>query len=269
MKAKPPGTVRTGRVKVEALLFDDEGELAKLAPVRLTEVEAPRPHLALQARVSAATDDPTRLEIALDIENRGQGIAEKIVVRLKHPVEEQFEILEGAGDADSIAPGAKASFVLKARLMGSFQKIPDATIYVTEARHGLFLERKTPLSAPATVDATVDAGGASAPAEPAEPESAEGTDQGGWNEPPRIVIEGFDEISDDKLEVRITATDDHGLSRLRVRLDDDTVAYVEPSGSDRRSAEVRLPWNPSDDVRRLRIEAVDTHGMKELYAGSL
>lgn len=266
MKAKPPGTVRTGRVKVEALLFDDDGELVKLAPVRLTEVEAPRPHLALQARVTTVTDDPTRLEIVLDIENRGQGTAEKVVVRLKRPVEEQFEILEGAGDADSIAPGAKASFTLRARLNGSFEKIPDATIFVTEARHGLFLERKTPLSAPATGHATVDAGGASAPA---EPEVVDGAGASGWNEPPRIAIEGFDEISDDKVELRITATDDHGLSQVRVRIDDDTVVYLEPSGGDRRSAELRLPWKPSDDVRRLRIEAVDNEGMKEIYAGSL
>jgi hypothetical protein len=268
MKVKPPGTVRTGRVKVEALLFDDEGEIAKLEPVRLTEMEAPRPHLAMQTRVTTASDDPTRVDIALDIENRGAGPAEKVVVRLKHPTEEQFEILEGTGDADSIAPGAKASFVLKARLLGSFETIPDATIYVTEARHGLFLERKTRLAAPVSNHATVDNGAASAPAQPdvAAPaaDSAEG-----WNEPPRITIEGFDEISDDRVDVRITATDDRGLDHIRVRIDDNTVAYVEPSGADRKSAEIRLPWKPSDDVRRLRIEAVDSDGMKELYAGSL
>ena len=266
MKVKLPGTVRTGRVKVEALLFDDDGEIAKLAPVRLTEVEAPRPHLALRARVTAASDDPTRLEIALDVENRGAGTAEKVVVRLKHPIEEQFEILEGAGDADSIAPGAKSSFVLKARLLGSFETIPDATIYVTEGKHGLFLERKTRLSAPAADHATVDAGGASAPAEPEVADPAGGSD---WNEPPRITIEGLDEVSDDRVEVRISATDDRGLAQVRVRVDDDTVAYLEPSGDDRRSAEIRLPWKPSDDVKRLRIEAIDSDGMKELYAGSL
>ncbi len=264
MKVKPPGTSRTGRVKIEASLFDDDGALVKLAPVRLTMMEAPRPHLAVQARITAAPDDPSKLDIALDIENRGVGTAEKVVVRLKHPVEEQFEILEGAGDADSIAPGAKASFVLKARLQGSFEKIPEALVYVTEQKHGLYLERKTPLSVTPAGAATADASGAVSP--PAEPEEAS---RSGWNEPPRIVIEGFDELDDDQLEVRISATDDHGLAQVRVRIDDDTVAYVEPSGQGQKSAELRVPWKPADDVRKLRIEAVDTDGMKELYAGSL
>jgi hypothetical protein len=56
---------------------------------------------------------------------------------------------------------------------------------------------------------------------------------------------------------------------VRVRIDDDTVAYVEPSGSGQKSAELRVPWKPGDDVRKLRIEATDSDGMKELYAGSL
>jgi len=273
MKVKPPGTARTGRVRVEALLFDDDGEITKLSPVRVMMLEGPRPHLAMQAKVTAAPDDPTRLEIALDLENRGAGPAEKVVVRLKHPIEEQFEILEGAGDADTIAPGAKVSFVLKARLLGSFEKIPDATIYVTEGRHGLYLEKKTRLSASPAETATADASGAIAPGAATEPPPPDldlatiGAD--GWNEPPRVTIQGIDELSADSVDVRITATDDHGLAKVRVRLDDETVAYVEPSGDNRKSAELRIPWKPSDDVKRLRIEAEDTNGMKELYAGTL
>ena len=243
--------------------------------------------------------------------------AEKVVVRLKHPSEEQFEISDGTGDADSIAPGAKVSFPLKARLLGSFDKIPDATIYVSEARHGLYLERKTPLDiSPAAGAVTANAAAADArpsqgtehaaagaahasadmPAGPAtgsdglvensvnEPakdvvsgairppasgaavRSAGGAD---WNEPPRITIEGFEEIGDNKYEVVISATDDHGLTQVRARIDDDTTFYVEPSGPDRTSMEIRLPWKPSDDVRRLRVDATDDEGLKELYSGSL
>jgi carboxyl-terminal processing protease len=264
MKVKPPGTTRTGRVKIEASLFDDEGALVKLPPYKLTLMEAPRPHLALQATITASPDDPSKLDIALDVENRGAGTADKVIVRIKHPVEEQFEILEGAGDADSIAPGGKASFVLKARLQGSFEKIPDALVYVTEQKHGLYLERKTPLVVTASGAATVDAAGEASP--PAEPEEAA---RSGWNEPPRIVIEGFDEVKGDQMEVRISATDDHGLAQVRVRVDDNTVAYVEPSGPAQKSAELRIPWKPADDVLKLRIEAIDNDGMKELYAGSL
>lgn len=244
MKVKLPGSTRTGRVRIDALLFDDEGEISKLSPVRVAVLEAPRPHLAIQTSITADAADPSRLDIAMEVENRGAGPAEKVVLRLKHPVEEQFEILEGTGDADVIAPGAKASFVLKVRLLGSFEKVPGATVYVTEDRHGLFLERELPLSA-------------SAHGEP------------GWNEPPRVTVDGLDEISEELFEVRISASDDHGLARLRVRIDDDTVAYVEPSGSDRKSASLSLPWNPADDVRKLRIEAVDSDGLKELYSGTL
>ena len=259
MKVKPPGTVRTGRVKIEAILFDDSGELTRLAPVRLAVAEAARPHLAVQATVTAASDDPTRLEIALEIVNRGDGAAEKVVVRLKHPSEEQFEIIEGTGDADSIAPGAKVSFLLKARLLGSFDKIPDATIYITEARHGLYLDRKTPLTSLATVASQTD-GAVTADEVRTEPQ---------WNEPPRITIEGIGALPDDRYEVWVTASDDHGLAQVRARIDDDTVAYVEPSGVGRKQARLRLAWNPSDDVRKLRVEAIDDDGLKELYAGSL
>lgn len=265
MKVKPPGTSRTGRIGVKALLYDDEGELVVLDPVRLTVVETPRPHLATQLKVSAAPDDPSRIRLRLDIENRGEGDAEKIVVRLKHPVDEQFEILEGTGDVETLAPSEKASFVLEARLLGSYEKIPDATVYVTETRHGLFTELETTLSAPPVDDhAIVDADGGSAPVQ-AEVEDADG----GWNEPPRIAIEGFDTLSEDLVELRIRVTDDEALEQVRVRIDEETVAYLEPSGEDRRSAEVRVPWAPADEVKRLRIEAVDNDGITELYGGSL
>jgi len=307
MKLKPSGTSRTGRVRVDATLFDDEGELLKVAPVRVAITEAPRPHLALQTRITAAADDPTRLDIVLDVENRGAGPTDKIVVRLKHPSEEQFEIIEGTGDTDSIAAGAKVSFPLKARLLGSFDKIPDATIYVSEARHGLYLERKTPLDISPVVGAvtadgklpenSVQAGhgnavralpgasggdatventhdelghdGVSGAIRPDANHAAVGGGGSDWNEPPRITIEGFEEVGDNQYEVLISATDDHGLTQVRARIDDDTVAYIEPSGPNRTSTQIRLPWKPSDDVRRLRVDAVDDEGLKELYSGSL
>ena len=93
--------------------------------------------------------------------------------------------------------------------------------------------------------------------------------QGAWDEAPRIRIDGIDDKGDGHYEVRVTASDDRALAKVRARLDDDTVAYVEPQGSDRRSATLTLPWNPEDDVKKLRIEAVDDSGLRELYAGSL
>jgi len=259
MKVKTPGSTRTGRVRLEAILFDDDGELTKPAAVHITVAEMPRPHLASHVTVKTDENDPARLEIMIDVENRGEGVAGKVVVRLKHPSEEQFEILEGAGDAESIAPNEKVSFVMKARLLGSFDKLPDATITITEAAHGLYLERKTPLTSLTLPAATAEApaGGIAAQKDLA------------WNEPPRITIDGIDEVADDRFEVRVTASDDHGLAQVRVRIDDQTVAYVEPSGSDRSSTRISLPWKPSDEVKKLRIEAVDDDGFKELYSGSL
>lgn len=243
MKVKPPGTSRTGRVRIQATLFDDDGEIAKLEPVRVAMAEMPRPHLAMQASIQPAADDPSRVEIALQVENRGDGPTGKLVVRMKHPVQEQFEILEGTGDVESLEPGAKASFVLKARLLGSFDNTPVATLTVSEMKHGLYLERETPL-APTT-------GG------PA------------WNEPPRIEIEGIEETGDGRFEVTVLASDDHALAEVRARVEEETVAYVEPSGDDRTSTRIRLPWKPGDDVKRLRIEAVDREGLREMYSGSL
>ena len=243
MKVKPPGTSRTGRVRIQATLFDDDGEIAKLDPVRVAVAEAPRPHLALRATLRAGADDPSRVEIDLDVENRGNGPSGKVIVRMKHPVQEQFEILEGTGDVESLEPGQKASFVLKARLLGSFDKVPAATLTVSEMKHGLYLERETPLS----------------------PTSGEAA----WNEPPRVVVDGVEEDGDGNYDVIVEASDDRALAQVRARVEDDTVAYVEPSGDDRRSARIRLPWKPGDDVKRLRIEAVDEDGLKEYYLGSL
>jgi hypothetical protein len=112
-----------------------------------------------------------------------------------------------------------------------------------------------------------DVSGAIAPAAAdASVRSAGGSD---WNEPPRIRIHGLEKVTDDEYEIVISATDDHGLTQVRARIDESTVAYVEPSGASRTSAEIRLPWKPSDDVRKLRIEAVDDDGLKEFYSGSL
>jgi carboxyl-terminal processing protease len=270
MKVKPLGSARTGRVRVEATLYDDDGEIAKLAPVRATIVEGARPHFAIRTTVTAAPDDPSRLDILVELENHGAGAADKIVVRMKHPSEEQFEILEGTGDVEKLDPGAKASFPLRARLLASFDKIPDATIYITETRHGVYLEQKMPLSSDTTGALTADAGkpetgdatsGAAAP--PAAVTSPE------WNEPPRIAIEGIDEQDGDRYEVLVTATDDHALAQVRVRVEDETIAYEEPTGNDRRRTQIRIPWKPGDDVRKLRIEAVDEDGMKETWTGAL
>lgn len=244
MKVKPPSSTRTGRVQVEVMLFDDNGEIAKATPVRLAVEETPRPHLAMQTRVATDPTDPTRLDIHVELENRGKGTAEKVVLRLKHPTDEHFEILEGTSDIGVLEPGARTSFTLKARLMGSFDPVPEATLFVTEKTHILFLERKLPLAA-------------STPATEA------------WNESPRITIDGIDEIGEDEYELLISASDDHGLAQVRARIDDTTVAYLEPDSGDSTTAQLRLPWKPSDDVKRLRIEAKDKDGLTELYAGSM
>lgn len=243
MKVKSPGTSRTGRIRIQATLFDDDGEIAKLDPVRVAVAEAARPHLALRATLRAGEDDPSRIEITFDVENRGDGRSGKVIVRMRHPVQEQFEILEGTGDVEALEPGQKTTFVLKARLLGSFDKVPSATITVSEMKHGLYLERETPLVASAS-------------------ESA-------WNEPPRIVIDGIEEDGDGNYEVIVTASDDHALAEVRARVEESTVAYVEPSGDDRHRATLRLPWKPGDDVKHLRIDAADGEGLKEYYLGSL
>ncbi|HEY2776093.1 MAG TPA: S41 family peptidase [Candidatus Binatia bacterium] len=293
MKVKPLETVRTGRVRVTATLYDDKGELAKLPPVDLVVMEAPRPHLAVRTTITASAEDPTHLDITLDLENRGNGAADKIIARLKHPSEEQFEILEGTGDVASLAPGEKTTFVMKAHLLSSFDKIPDATIYITETHHGLYLEQKVPLTMPAADEsapqaarttasssspdsAAVVSASASAPSAPPTPSPAGAaraatvsTVGSGWNEAPRITIEGIDQLPDNTYQVRVRASDDHALAEVRARIDDDTVAYVEPAGEHRTTAELRFAWKPDDDVKKLRIEAVDDEGLREYYAGSL
>lgn len=244
MRIKTPGSARTGRVRVEAVLFDDDGELTKVKPVRLVVQEAPRPHLAFRTRIRPEPDDPTRLAIDVDISNRGEGPAEKVLIRLMHPAEEQFEILEGSGEVEELAPGSTHSFALRARLLGSFAEIPKADLYISENRHGIFLEPKIPLTA-----------------------SPEG--EVAWSEPPRIRVDGFTDAAGGGYELLVSAGDDRSLTEVRARIDDDTVAYVEPQGDNPRSARLHLDWNPADDVKRLRVEAVDDEGLKDFYSGGL
>ena len=59
------------------------------------------------------------------------------------------------------------------------------------------------------------------------------------------------------------------VRQFRARVEDDTVAYVEPTGDARTETQIRLPWKSSDDVRKLRIEAVDDDGLKDFFSGSL
>lgn len=242
-KVRVPRSSRTGRVEVKALLFDDEGELAKTAPVRLVLEEEPRPHLAFRQMVAPVADTSDLLEIRVEVENRGSGAAADVRARLEHSRSGQFEILEGSAVTKNLAPGATTTLSLRVRTSGSFEKPPAAKIFLSDAPHGVFLETELALV-------------------PAPTPSV-------WKASPRIVLEAIEPQADGSYRILVRADDDRGLEHVRARIDDDTVAYAEPDADRPGTVEFRVPWNPADEVKQLRILAIDDEGLRDLYLGTL
>ncbi|MBI5506882.1 MAG: PDZ domain-containing protein [Deltaproteobacteria bacterium] len=242
-KVRVPRSSRTGRVEVKALLFDDEGEISKAGPVRFVLEEEPRPHLAFRHLVIAAAEAADVLDIRFEVENRGSGPATDVRARLEHPLNGQFEIIEGSGVAKDLAPGATTTFTLRVREQGSFQTPPVAKLFLADAPHAIFLESEFPLTpAPAPSD---------------------------WKTSPRIVVETIEAQADGSYDLVVRADDDRALEHVRARVDDDTVAYAEPDADHPGAVELHVPWKPADEVKPLRILAIDDDGLREVYLGTL
>jgi len=242
-KVRVPRSSRTGRVEVKALLFDDQGEISKTQPVRFVLEEEPRPHLAFRQTVSSVTDAPDLMEIRFEVENRGAGSAADVHARLEHPLNGQFEILDGGAVAKDLAPGATTSFTLRVRSQGSFEKPPMAKVFLSDTPHAIFLETEFALTpAPAASQ---------------------------WKTPPDITVETIEAQADGSYRLLVRAADDRALDHVRARVADATVAYAEPDGDSSGSVELSVPWNPADEVKQLRIVATDSDGLRELYLGAL
>ena len=238
-----PRSSRTGRVEVKALLFDDEGEITKTQPVRFVLEEEPRPHLAFRHTIDTVPDAPDLLDIRFDVQNRGSGPATDVRARLEHPREGQFEILEGGGVAKNLAPGATTTFTLRVRIQGSFEKPPLAKLFLADAPHAIFMETEFPI--------------VPTPASTA------------WKSSPDIAVETIEAQSDGSYQLVVRAEDDQALEHVRARVDNDTVAYAEPDADRPGVVELRVPWKPADEVKQLRIQAIDDEGLRELYVGTL
>ncbi|HYB98522.1 MAG TPA: S41 family peptidase [Candidatus Limnocylindrales bacterium] len=242
LKAKPPLGARTGRVRVTALLFDDEGEITKTQPVVLTIQEAPRPYLAFRHRIAPAAGEDGSLEVHVDVENRGDGPATRLRVRLENPLSEHFEIVEGSEMIEELAPAAMKQLDFRVRLLGTAADPPKVKLFLTEGSHGIVLEPELTLRV--------------------TPEGQEGQ----WHAPPRIRIDAIESTGDGTYDVIVSAADDNSLARVRARVEEDTVAYVEPNGS---AVRLRVPFKPADDVKPIRIDAYDDEGLADHYYGSL
>ncbi len=242
-KVRVPRSSRTGRVEVKALLFDDEGEISKTEPARFVLEEEPRPRLAFRQTVSAVADTPGLWEIRFDVENRGSGPAAEVRARLEHPLSGQFEIIEGTAIAKDLAPGATTTFTLRARTQGSFDKPPIAKLFLADAPHAIFLETEFALATTETASA--------------------------WKTSPHIAVESIEAQADGSYEIVVRADDDKALEHVRATVDDDTVAYAEPDADRPGSVELHVPWKPTDEVKQLRIVAVDDDGLREIYLGTL
>ena len=242
VKVKPPMGARTGRVPVTALLFDDEGEITKTQPEVLVVEEAPRPYLAFRHRVATVPGEDGALDVHVDVENRGDGPASKLRVRLENPLSAQFEIVEGSEVVDDLAPATSRSLRFRVRLLGTAADAPKVKLFLSEMSHGILLDPEIPLTA--------------------TPEGQEGP----WRLAPRIRIDAVEATGEGTYDVIISAADDNTLARVRARVEDDTVAYVEPGDA---TVRLRVPWKPADDVKPIRIDAYDDEGLADHYYGSL
>lgn len=241
MRVKIPATARTGPARAVAVLFDDDGEIGETAPVRLVVGAAPRPHLAFRTRVEADAKDPALLSLHVDLENRAEAAASDVDVRLRHPLDERFEIIDGYQQRDRLEGGGSSALLFRARLLGSYAEAPVAELSFLERGHGIFFTAEVPLAA------------------------EEGEDRG-WRMPPRVEVDALAQNDDGTYVARVSASDDRRLIRVRARVGERTEAYIEPSLAQPNRAVFEIPWNPDAEVERLRIEAVDDDGMRDFYS---
>ncbi len=238
-----PKGVHTQRIAAHARLFDDFGEISRLGPVQFAVEGAPRPRLAYAVDIRA-TDDENVLDLLVRITNRGSAALEDFRVRLEHPRNGDFEIIEGMAELEAIPPGAVETRTFRVRLLETFRSAPKAELVMGEADYGIYANSEVALE-PSVVP-------------------------GPWHEPPTIEIAGFSgDPAAGEARLAVVASDDEGLARVYASIDEDVVAHVDPDGAAATEVRLMLPWDPRQEVRRYRIVATDREGLSSGYMAGL
>ncbi len=244
LTVEPSKGSRNGRIEITAELTDDEGPLAKPGPVFIAVAGGAQPHLAYRTSVTAREDDDSTLDIAVEIDNRGDGPTKDLAVRIQNPLNGAFEIVEGSSDVEPLQPGKQARVELAVRLLESSVEAPVAELTVSDFAFGLFLKPELALVPSQTA--------------------------GDWHTPPSITVGAFVETGEEgTYELIVRASDDRGLATVRTRVDGDTVDYVARAEPGPRELTLEVPWTPAGGVKSFTVVATDTDGLESRYFAGL
>ena len=246
LDVEPPKNTETSRVELRMELLNEAGHVATSGPLYLAVAGSGRPRLAHRVTLTPGSEEGV-VEIAVDVENRGDAAAQDVRIFVKHPETDEVELIEGAHTIEILEPGARETAMLSARLLASSAERGALELAISEPAYRIFLESKIELGA----------GG---------PESTVGR----WREAPTIrVSRMIHNGTAGSYEVLAEIADNDALASLWSSLDGHKIDYVDAAGRDTRVIRLWVPWQPERAVQRLEIIAKDADGLMSRYVADL
>jgi carboxyl-terminal processing protease len=245
LNVEPPKDTETSRVELRMELLNEAGHVATSGPLYLAVAGSGRPRLAHRVTLTPGSAEGV-VEIAVDVENRGNAAAQDVRIFMKHPDTDEVELIEGAHTIETLEPGARETAALSVRVLASSTERGSIELTISEPAYHIFLESKIELGA--GLESTA----------------------GRWREAPTIrVSEVIHDGPAGSYEVVAEIADDDALASLWSSLDGHKIDYVDATGRDARVIRLSVPWQPERDVQRLEITAKDTDGLTSWYVADL
>jgi carboxyl-terminal processing protease len=241
LTVKPATSIRTGRTALKLVVFDDEGDLPTLGPAVLAVAGNPRPVLALRYRHETHADGSIAIDV--DIRNDGDGPADQVRGRLEHPLSSNFEILEGTGVIEQLAPGETSSLAFRVRPLEELSTNAKVHLLVGEGIYGNFLDPDIPLY--------------------------QATDASAWLSAPSIRCLGIRRKNDTTWEVVFEVSDDKGVAAAWIETGDRQAGYVENRSDGAETVQISAEWKPADGVSNIHVMARDSEGLTAFFRTGL
>jgi carboxyl-terminal processing protease len=243
VRVKPPVSLETSRIEFNVELRSDTGLSLESTPLHLTVAPAERPHLAFRTAVVDAPEGERTHLLRIDVQNRGEGTASDVRFFLKHPDEEDIELVDSSKTIESLAGGEQATVELGLRLLRSREQPAQVELTISEAEFRIGLVTEVPVGGAPTEEA--------------------------WREPPQIRVGSLLALGEGTYELIAEVTDDEGVAAYWTFVGGKQTDYIEAGPGLPRHMQVSIPWSPNDGVKQFELVAEDTDGLTTRYTADL
>ncbi len=243
LRVKPPKALQTSRIELTVELRSDAGLSLESTPLHLAVAPALRPLLAYRTAIIESDSQAGTHTLRVEVENRGEGVAEDIRIFLEHPESDDVELVDSSKTIESLAGGQRASVDLALRLLRSQEEPVRLELDISELEFRTLLKSEIELSGAATEEA--------------------------WREPPQIRMRGLLPAGDGSYELVAEITDDTGVAGCWTFVGGKQLDYVEGGPTLPRQIEITIPWKPREGVKQFELVAEDSDGLTARYAADL